>query len=1841
MAEFKISRIRYTWKGDWTTSTSYQKDDVVGFSGSSYVCIRAHTSSSFEADQNYIADVQNTDPSPAWVKMTDGYTWRSDWQASTLYSPGEVVLYGGYLYLCIASHTSTSTFAENNDKWEKYIDSISWTGDWTTDTRYGIGDLVRYNGIVYNCVEEHTSNSNNSFGLEADQSKWEIYYEAEVYIGNWTTGIRYRVNDLVRYNGSLWVCIEGHTSGSDSDINFDTRYWNVKLPGFQYNQDWDSNTTYTIGDIVKYGGYLFYSLTDNYNRSPFLNIYQTEDYEGPLDWQILSKGINFRGLWSSSSDYKVGDVVRRGGNLYVAILDTTADGSTLDYLDETNWEILNTGLNHRGYHEFDVAYQINDVVTYFGEAYKCLVAHTSSPLIVPNIPIIDSTFYWEPIARSVTVAGLNTPGDLLTFDINEDVIETTRIRIGDPGQLVTISDTVSERSIRYKDYAQINRVFYVSLDGIDDLSDTQRGSSPFKPWRTIKFAAEQADDDFAGTTTINVDTGVYEEVLPISIPARTVVLGSELRSTTIKPNPPTTELTVDGTRKVEVLTRINNIIESVLFGIELIPPKTPSNPLNPTVVSDVTGNPLSIDLATAIQVQDLIDDLQAYINFYLNNTGTASAITGTNSPSTDTNKLNAVTVLNANKEFLASEAVAYIQEQYPDYIFNEELLKNQIRRYISAWSYDIVYTGNYKTTLEGRFFRNLIQGSLTEDMFYCRDTTGVRDCTLEGLTGTLSPAGVFDVFQRPTGGAYCSLDPGWGPDDDRCWIINRSPYIQGVTTIGTACIGQKIDGALHNGGNKSMVSNDFTQVISDGIGAWVAADARAELVSVFSYYAQVGYYAQNGGIIRSTNGNNSYGRYGAISDGVDSSEVLNTATINNRDSEAVVNQVVAGDFANEIQILEFSNAGQNYTSASAEIIGSGVNAEVVFEDFRDNAMFEALLIDTTPDDEVIQTIGGSGYSIVQNNSQTEATPGDDDISIVLAASENAFEAEIIGKRIIITSGAGTGQYGFITAFNEVNKRCSVSKESTGEPGWDNVVPGLPNTKFNNTTRYRIEPRLTFSAPNFEVFVEDGVVTNDWIDSVYGETYEVYNNIPSAAGTGTTIDVASSLAQFDIIKNGRTYEVEIVESATGAGYAVGDELTIPGSSLGGITGAHDLIITVTEVSDDSTNSILDFTFEGTGASGKFVIISSLGSGGIYSPDGITWTAFNLPSENDWTRVAAGGNKFVAVKRNSDKAAYSRDGINWQEITLPASRNWDSIIYGGGIFLAVASNQNTAAFSSNGLTWQSVTIPTAGDSSFDEFVDIAYGKNKFVLLANSGNNVVTGEYNSLTGTFSWNSSIMDVIADSSQKDWISIAYGNNRFVALSTQGDLAYSFNSEIWYPATAPTQDGSTAHNWKQIRYGQGVFFAIGDTGGRTIAGEPSATPTTFAATSPDGIYWTNRTLSEELNWTTVTFGNPYVFVDDSSVGLNTPLWIVAANNSSIINRIRTGAQALGRVTVISGVIQSINIWDPGSGYRDNPTVTITDPNVSTEAGVEPRTADGVLANPSWINRGLGYRTISTRVEITGDGFADIVPVGKNITLENLDAVPGPGTQLLITGIDEFFSVQQITELPSDNGIKVALRISPELKVKNRVAHGTSIRLRSRYSSCRITGHDFLDIGTGNFEETNYPELYSGLFDSSDENEVEELNGGRVFYTSTDQSGNFRTGELFAVEQATGIVTISSDFFDFSGLDELRLGGIRVGGTGAVIREFSTDPTFTEDSNNVVPTQRAIAAYLESRLSIGGSEIATASFIAGTVRVGPDFIGSAAGLTVVFPTLADFSGDAAGISGSMLAQTLFFKSFNLD
>jgi hypothetical protein len=218
----------------------------------------------------------------------------------------------------------------------------------------------------------------------------------------------------------------------------------------------------------------------------------------------------------------------------------------------------------------------------------------------------------------------------------------------------------------------------------------------------------------------------------------------------------------------------------------------------------------------------------------------------------------------------------------------------------------------------------------------------------------------------------------------------------------------------------------------------------------------------------------------------------------------------------------------------------------------------------------------------------------------------------------------------------------------------------------------------------------------------------------------------------------------------------------------------------------------------------------------------------------------------------------------------------------------------------------------------------------------------------------------------------------------------------------------------------------------------------------------------------------------------------------------------------------------------------------------------------------------------------------------------------------------------DGARKAFFQISPIFESFEAPEHEVGATTRIRYSQARMTGHDFLDIGTGNFEETNYPDLPLSL--PIPANETVENGGGRVFFTATDQDGNFRVGGLFSVEQSTGVATLNADAFNISGLQELSLGEVTLGGGSATISEFSTDPFFTADSDSVIPTQRAIKSYIASQIGGGGASLNVNSLIAGNVSVGVSTISTVTGSTLTINATANFRG---GVTGYPLAWSYFF------
>jgi hypothetical protein len=832
MAEFKLGRLRFVWKGTWVAATQYVKDDIVRYGGTSFVCVSGHTA----------AVEFNTDfTGSRWQKMAVGLEWKTDpWTTSILYKEGDIVRYGGKVYICTANHTSSATLNggfyldETANYWDLLADGQEWKGDWATGIYYKLGDIVKYNAFTFVCKTAHTSAATAALGLEQDNGKWDKLGEGFKWKNLWTADTRYIVNDVVKYGPNLWICTTHHTSPAD----FAQTNWTLFVSGLEFEDSWSVSTEYQEGDIVTYGGYVYLSLQQHVGQIP-----PTET----AYWDLLTTGYNHRDRYNPTQAYKVGDVANYGGKSFVASQEVGIGQSP--YANPAKWKLVSDGIRWLGdwtaiLDSTEVTYKEGDAVRYSASTYVCIVEHTPVDVGgagIANRPDIDSDGnFWNALAEGDDQNVMTRRADIVT----RDAIQNIRLAKGQTGTFLK----AGVRDLEWSTVGNITRVFYVSTDGIDAVG---RGSTLTDPFRTIKYACDYVRTTVVPTvdqpTVINVKTGVYTEIFPISVPKFTSLVGDELRMSVVQPTPAT------------------------------------------------SGN----------------------------------------------------------------------------------------------------------------------------DKFYMRDSTTMRNFTFRGATGANLSGGLTDTFtvlnqygtRRPTGGAWVSLDPGTGPNDESVWVGARSPYMQNITLFGDYCVGQKIDGSLHNGGNKSLTSNDFTTILNDSVGAWCTNQGRAELVSVFTYYSYIGYLCENGGVIRATNGNNSYGTYGSVSEGVDPTEISRTAEVDNRRLDAVVDRVQTN--GESLLYLEYLNAGESYTSAIHGFTGSGsIDVATTANFVTDGGVCEVRVL-----------ADGDNYLGVTNNSQQGT-----DIVIRLSASDTTISDGYNGMRITLVDGNGAGQYGIINKFDGGAKDAYVLNE---------------------------------------------------------------------------------------------------------------------------------------------------------------------------------------------------------------------------------------------------------------------------------------------------------------------------------------------------------------------------------------------------------------------------------------------------------------------------------------------------------------------------------------------------------------------------------------------------------------------------------------------------------------------------------------------------------------------------------------------------------------------------------------------------------------------------------------------
>ena len=262
------------------------------------------------------------------------------------------------------------------------------------------------------------------------------------------------------------------------------------------------------------------------------------------------------------------------------------------------------------------------------------------------------------------------------------------------------------------------------------------------------------------------------------------------------------------------------------------------------------------------------------------------------------------------------------------------------------------------------------------------------------------------------------------------------------------------------------------------------------------------------------------------------------------------------------------------------------------------------------------------------------------------------------------------------------------------------------------------------------------------------------------------------------------------------------------------------------------------------------------------------------------------------------------------------------------------------------------------------------------------------------------------------------------------------------------------------------------------------------------------------------------------------------------------------------------------------------------------------------------------------GTVEVNQSGR-ILVSTFASIPDAGDSLQFASTDgNAFQIQSVSTVTANS---VTYRVIVFSKSRaTAVPANVTLTVRKEFSLVRLTGHDFLQVGTGGTDTTNWPNNPTQNPNQSYQVMTNETDPGRVYYTATDDLGNFYVGDQFKVDQATGNVTLDASAFNLSGLESLRLGS--VGGLiGAAVNEFSTDGTMSQNSDTKVPTQQAVKTYVDTvdgTTPVGGTfTVAGISTVTGTTFFTKQI--SATGIV----TALSFRGDGAQLTG-IVADKIF-------
>ncbi|MAD26301.1 MAG: hypothetical protein CMO44_19250 [Verrucomicrobiales bacterium] len=826
MAEFRIGRLKFNWRGVWTPSTAYVIDDIIKFGANTYVCTENHTSTSSEVTF-YSLDLANG----RWSLHTEGLSLKGDWVSSTFYKVNDIFKYGNTQYRVKESYTSESTFSPtpggNANILEEYLESFNFENTWDSATQYQEGDVVTYGGYTY-----VSKNINSNAAPATSAAQWDILTTGFNVVGTWNSGTSYIQGDVVKFGGSSYVAVVNNLNNSPSAGG--SSVWKLVVDGIEWKGNWDYSTTYKKGEAVKRlsNSYISINGTNNLNQDP------ATDATGTF-WNVLVEGAANNVMQSE------GDLVYYTSG--ATRLPAGTDGQTLTISSGGVPQWDNNSVTNPVFYVTEEGRDDNDgsnISRAFATVKKaCGIATGPATIYVKagtyeeQLPII--------IPEGITIVG--------------DNLRTTKIRptSGDSHfQEIELASTPSET------YTVAN-ASYNNTSG--DMVLTI-GAHSLHVNDSIKIADESIkfSCNFGGAVGATAEKS-YPRPIIEGVTAD-YITGKNVKVTAVD----ATTITVNVNKKpgqAISITEAHTFVSATAGGIT----KSEFQISLGTIISNGAGTKTALVLNADyheknINIAPLTGGLWTTSDTW---DQTATPITITSVVTRPNNE--SYMFLMSNKTMLKDILMDGLTGFQP---------AGQVAQISASISGTIVTGTGFFPDLVGTTVTGTGISAGTKVNNFISSTQIevdiVQTVASTQLTFTATPG---DPNNATIKGVYVSLNPA-SP-------IKKSPYVSNCSAQSIGGVGAMVDGQVHrqfaddgiNPSNKSIVMDSFTQIHDGGMGFFITNAAASELVSSFTYYCHISYAATRGGRIRSLAGNSSWGNYGIVSSGYSNNEKALEGTV--------------------------------------------------------------------------------------------------------------------------------------------------------------------------------------------------------------------------------------------------------------------------------------------------------------------------------------------------------------------------------------------------------------------------------------------------------------------------------------------------------------------------------------------------------------------------------------------------------------------------------------------------------------------------------------------------------------------------------------------------------------------------------------------------------------------------------------------------------------------------------------------------------------------------------------------------------------------------------------------------